>query len=182
MRIDWWWGGVLAAILIFIKQQISPQRSWGVGEQEPSLNSDCFIVVCKTRSRPIVSHVIAPFLRVCGVVLLGRETLGRHPRLFVCLLKKKKKSRSAPFIFGSRWVARPMQITGEKRHAGRLGAWESSKSFLFFCFLPRQDLSRERRESKGEKERQYGWQMIMTKELRRRRSHQRDESRALSHH
>lgn len=98
---------------------------------------------------------------------------------------KKKKIQERSFYLWLKVGGPPNANNWRKTiHAGRLGAWESSKSFYFFCFLlPRQDLSRERRESKGgENKRQYGWQMIMTKELRRRRSHQRDESRALSHH
>jgi hypothetical protein len=57
-----------------------------------------------------------------------------------------KKSRSAPFIFGSRWVARPMQITGEKRftQAGRLGFEQK-----FFVFFPVR-ISRGKEESQRE--------------------------------
>ncbi len=58
-----------------------------------------------------------------------------------------KKSRSAPFIFGSRWVARPMQITGEKRFTQ--ADWAPGIRAKFFVVFPVR-ISRGKEESQRE--------------------------------
>jgi hypothetical protein len=135
------------------------------------------VLLLRTHTPPIVPSRNLIFFFFL-LVLQNGSTSSREIRSCFC---QPKKIQERSFYLWLKVGGPPNANNWRKAiHAGRLGAWDSSK---VFCCLPRQDLSRERRESKGgENKRQYGWQMIMTKELRRRRSHQRDESRALSHH